>query len=273
MSRFWSPLVERLSPYTPGEQADARRFLKLNTNESPFAPSPEVLRAICEAANADLRLYPEPGSDRLRSAISRTYGVPAESIFVGNGADEVLAHAFCAFFKQDAPILLPDVTYAFYETYCSLYDIRYRTIALDEDFRIDLESYSAPNGGIIFANPNSPTSRAVSRQAVEGLLETNRELLDRAATGASAPSPAGSIVIPPVAIDPTAIIEHSIVGPHVSIAARAVVRHAVVRDSIVNEDAVVEQILLEGSVIGENALVRGNFRHLNVGDSSEVRMG
>jgi len=87
MSRFWSPLVERLSPYTPGEQADARRFLKLNTNESPFAPSPEVLRAICEAANADLRLYPEPGSDRLRSAISRTYGVPAESIFVGNGAD------------------------------------------------------------------------------------------------------------------------------------------------------------------------------------------
>ena len=106
----------------------------------------------------------------------------------------------------------------------------------------------------------------------ETLLETNRELLDRANGTATAIAP-GSIIIPPVAIDPSAVIEHSIVGPHASIAARAVVREALVRNSIVNEDAVVEQILLEGSVIGENALVRGNFRHLNVGDSSEVRMG
>jgi glucose-1-phosphate thymidylyltransferase len=107
----------------------------------------------------------------------------------------------------------------------------------------------------------------------ETLLETNRELLDRAGANGSDAVAAGSIVIPPVAIDPAAVIERSIVGPHVSIAARAVVREAVVRNSIVNEDAVVEQILLEGSVIGENALVRGNFRRLNVGDSSEVRMG
>jgi glucose-1-phosphate thymidylyltransferase len=106
----------------------------------------------------------------------------------------------------------------------------------------------------------------------ETLLETNRELLDRANGTAAAIAP-GSIIIPPVAIDPSAVIERSIVGPHASIAARAVVREALVRNSIVNEDAVVEQILLEGSVIGENALVRGNFRHLNVGDSSEVRMG
>lgn len=106
----------------------------------------------------------------------------------------------------------------------------------------------------------------------ETLLLTNRELLDRA-NGTATAVPPGSIVIPPVAIDPSAVIEHSIVGPHASIAARAVVREALVRNSIVNEDAVVEQILLEGSVIGENALVRGNFRHLNVGDSSEVRMG
>lgn len=107
----------------------------------------------------------------------------------------------------------------------------------------------------------------------ETLLETNRELLDLRGTPADAVSPPGVVIIPPVAIDPTAVIEHSIVGPHASIAARAVVREAVVRNSIVNQDAVVEQILLEGSVIGENALVRGNFRHLNVGDSSEVRMG
>jgi glucose-1-phosphate thymidylyltransferase len=107
----------------------------------------------------------------------------------------------------------------------------------------------------------------------ETLLETNRELLDHPTRPATPSQHPGAVVIPPVAIDPTAVIEHSIVGPHVSIAARAVVREAVVRNSIVNEDAVVEQILLEGSVIGENALVRGNFRHLNVGDSSEVRMG
>ncbi len=107
----------------------------------------------------------------------------------------------------------------------------------------------------------------------ETLLETNRDLLDRPTVPLPVPKANGSIVVPPVAIDPTAVIEHSIVGPHVSIAARAVVREAVVRDSIVNEDAVVEQILLSGSVIGDNALVKGNFRHLNVGDSSEVRMG
>ncbi len=107
----------------------------------------------------------------------------------------------------------------------------------------------------------------------ETLLETNRELLDLRGSPADAVMPPGAVIIPPVAIDPTAVIEHAIIGPHASIAARAVVREAVVRNSIVNEDAVVEQIQLEGSVIGENALVRGNFRHLNVGDSSEVRMG
>ena len=106
----------------------------------------------------------------------------------------------------------------------------------------------------------------------ETLLETNRELLD-VKGDAPGPAPAGSVIVPPVAIDPTAVIEHSIIGPHVSIAARAVVRESVVKNSIVNEDAVVEQTLLEGSVIGENALVTGTFRHLNVGDSSEVRLG
>lgn len=107
----------------------------------------------------------------------------------------------------------------------------------------------------------------------ETLLETNRELLERPGAQLGKQDWPSAVIIPPVAIAPTAVIEHSIIGPHASIAARAVVRDAVVRNSIVNEDAVVEKILLEGSVIGENALVSGNFRHLNVGDSSEVRMG
>ncbi|MGH7725834.1 MAG: sugar phosphate nucleotidyltransferase [Candidatus Eiseniibacteriota bacterium] len=107
----------------------------------------------------------------------------------------------------------------------------------------------------------------------ETLLETNRDLLELRPPLNGVKAPAGTVFVPPVAVDPSAVIESSIVGPHVSIAARAVVREAVVRNSIVNQDAVVEQILLEGSVIGENALVRGTYRHLNVGDSSEVRMG
>jgi len=107
----------------------------------------------------------------------------------------------------------------------------------------------------------------------ETLLETNRDLLERKAEPPPARSFKDTVIVPPVAIDPTAEVSHSIVGPHVSIAARAVVREAIVRDAIVNQDAVVEQVLLEGSVIGDNALVRGTFRHLNVGDSSEVRMG
>ena len=107
----------------------------------------------------------------------------------------------------------------------------------------------------------------------ETLLETNRELLVLKGPPTPAVAPEGTVFVPPVAVDPSAVIERSIIGPYVSIAARAVVREAIVRDSIVNEDAVVEQILLDGSVIGEHALVRGTFRHLNVGDSSEVRMG
>ena len=107
----------------------------------------------------------------------------------------------------------------------------------------------------------------------ETLLETNRDLLDMAGPKAVPPPREGVVFVPPVAIDPSAVIERAIVGPHVSIASRAVVRDSIVLNSIVNEDAVVEHILLEGSVIGDNAHVRGNYRHLNVGDSSEVRMG
>lgn len=107
----------------------------------------------------------------------------------------------------------------------------------------------------------------------ETLLLTNRELLELKGPPTPFVATEGTVIVQPVAIDPSAVIERSIVGPFVSIAARAVVREAIVRDSIVNEDAVVEQILLDGSVIGGSALVRGTYRHLNVGDSSEVRMG
>jgi histidinol-phosphate aminotransferase len=144
MSRFWSKVVHDLTPYVPGEQPKLANLVKLNTNESPYPPSPKVLAAI-QAELADgatrLRLYPDPNADLLKSAIARHHGVAANQIFVGNGSDEVLAHIFMALLKHPAPILFPDITYSFYPVYCGLYDVAYRTVPpgrgfLDQSFRL-----------------------------------------------------------------------------------------------------------------------------------------
>src|ERR1700747_1372453 len=122
MSRFWSPVVHRLSPYVPGEQPKQDGIVKLNTNENPFQPSPRVLAAIASAAER-LRRYPDPRAPPLREAIAARYDVAAEQVFVGNGSDEVLAHTFQALLKHEAPLLFPDITYSFYPVYCGLYGI------------------------------------------------------------------------------------------------------------------------------------------------------
>src|SRR5260364_401669 len=123
-SRFWSSVVHNLSPYVPGEQPKIDGLIKLNTNENPYPPSPRALAAI--AATADrLRLYPDPRATALREAIATRYGVSSDEVFVGNGSDEVLAHAFPALLKHDAPLLFPDITYSFYPVYCRLYGVRY----------------------------------------------------------------------------------------------------------------------------------------------------
>ena len=132
MSRFWSRLTHDLMPYTPGEQPRMDGLIKLNTNESPFGPSPRVLEALRAEATADLRLYPDPQSSALRSALAAYHGVKPEQVFVGNGSDEVLAHVFAGLLKQDQPLLFPDITYSFYPTYCRLFGITYETPALDQ---------------------------------------------------------------------------------------------------------------------------------------------
>ncbi len=174
MSRFWSPEVRELTPYVPGEQP-RERLIKLNTNENPYPPAPGVEQALRNYPADHLRLYPDPDATALRDALAKEYGVDTEQVFVGNGSDEVLALAFQAFFRQDKPLLMPSITYSFYPVYCRLYGIKSRTLALDDDWQVPLEAMHTDNGGIIFANPNAPTGHGHGRDAIDRLLERNRD--------------------------------------------------------------------------------------------------
>jgi histidinol-phosphate aminotransferase len=175
VSRFWSPLVHDLEPYIPGEQPKIADLIKLNTNENPYGPSPKVLDALQQGINDDLRLYPDPDSSKLKKTIADYYNVETHQVFVGNGSDEVLAHIFNALFQHDAPLLFPDITYSFYPVYCQLYRIDYQTIPLTQQFEIDINDYQQKNGGIIFPNPNAPTSRLLVLDEIEKLLQSNTE--------------------------------------------------------------------------------------------------
>jgi histidinol-phosphate aminotransferase len=175
MSKYWSELVRGLSPYVPGEQPKLTNLVKLNTNENPYPPSPAVLEAIRAEVGEGLRRYPDPTSARLVEAAARFYGVPSEFVFAGNGSDEVLAHVFHAFFGRPGEVLFPDVTYSFYPVYAALYRLPYRQIPLDDSLGICLADYVGPNAGIIFPNPNAPTSRALPLSELEELLARNTE--------------------------------------------------------------------------------------------------
>jgi len=174
MSRFWSTTIRALQPYVPGEQPKLPKLVKLNTNEHPYGPSPRVLDALRGEIGDTLRLYPDPESTRLREAIAAFYGdIEPRQVFVGNGSDEVLAHAFLALLKHDKPILFPDISYSFYPVYCGLYGIDYRTVPLDEAYVLRVADYTQPNGGIVIANPNAPTGRALPLADIEALLLAN----------------------------------------------------------------------------------------------------
>lgn len=175
MSKFWSDIVHKLTPYVPGEQPKLTNLVKLNTNENPYGPSPKVIEALKAEAADSLRLYPDPNSDALKAAIAHTYHLMPNQIFVGNGSDEVLAHVFQALLKHDKPLLFPDITYSFYPVYCGLYSIPFQTIPLAEDFSINIDDYAQPNGGIIFPNPNAPTGIPLSLAQIEELLQRNTE--------------------------------------------------------------------------------------------------
>lgn len=170
MSRFWSPIVHQLTPYVAGEQPRLHDLIKLNTNENPYGPSPLVLTAIAAEATDSLRLYPDPTAQQLRTTIAASYGLDQSYIFVGNGSDEVLAHAFQALLKHDAPLLFPDITYSFYPSYCRLYGIDFEEIALNEMMSVGISDYRRNCGAIILPNPNAPTGIALPLSEIERLL-------------------------------------------------------------------------------------------------------
>ena len=174
MSKYWGDIVEKLAPYTPGEQPKDLDLLKLNTNENPFGPSPNVLKEITKNCNGLLRLYPDPESLELRSALASYHNLPEESVFISNGSDESLAFIFLGLLKKNKPVLFPDITYSFYPVYCQLYEIEYKQIPLDQHFNINLDEYLIDNGGIIFPNPNAPTGISKSFKDIEALLVNNK---------------------------------------------------------------------------------------------------
>lgn len=171
MNEFWSDCIRSLEPYSPGEQPANAQLIKLNTNENPYPPSPEVMNALHSAVNADLRLYPDPDGKALKRTIAEVHGIAEANVFLGNGSDEVLAHAFLALLKHEQPILFPDISYSFYPVYCSLYEIEYSAVPLDETFHVNVRDYARPNGGVVLPNPNAPTGIAIGLAQLRSLVE------------------------------------------------------------------------------------------------------
>lgn len=177
MSRYWSAVVHGLTPYVPGEQPRLANLVKLNTNENPYGPGAKVLAAISAANTDDLRLYPDPTALELRRAIAAHHGVKVEEVFVGNGSDEVLAHAFMALLKHQRPLAFPDISYSFYPVYCGLYGIAAHGVPLAEDFSIRVDDYiTADIGAAIFPNPNAPTGIALPLAEVERLVAARPDI-------------------------------------------------------------------------------------------------
>ena len=169
--------VRKVVPYTPGEQPGGK-VIKLNTNECPYPPSPEVIKALKEFDHDALRKYPDPVCGELISALASYYGLGEDEVFVGVGSDDVLSMCFLTFFSGKDPILFPDITYSFYDVWAEVYGIPYKTIPLREDFSIDPADYKGiKNGGIVIANPNAPTGVAESLDVIEDIVSANPDVM------------------------------------------------------------------------------------------------
>ena len=174
MSRFFSSRYAGLTPYTPGEQPQERKYIKLNTNESPFPPSSGVLKAVSEETQR-LQLYSDPESRLLREALAKHYNLQTEQLLVGNGSDELLNFAFMAFCDENRPAFFPDITYGFYPVYASLNHIPYQEIPLREDLSFSFEDIPDGKGTVFLANPNAPTGIAKSAAEIEQLLQKRQD--------------------------------------------------------------------------------------------------
>lgn len=168
--------IRKVEPYVPGEQPQ-HKVIKLNTNENPYPPAPGVKDALLNLDVERMRLYPDPTAGNLVHTLAEYYGVKDEQVFVGVGSDDVLAMCFLTFFNSDKPILFPDITYSFYKVWAELYRIPYECPALNDEFRIVKEDYYKDNGGVIFPNPNAPTSIYENLEFVEDILKHNQDVI------------------------------------------------------------------------------------------------
>ncbi|WP_445491197.1 histidinol-phosphate transaminase [Niallia sp. 03133] len=173
MNQYWNELVKKLDPYVPGEQPKDKSYVKLNTNENPYPPSPYVLEAMKQAVDEQLRLYPDPNCDQLREKIAEHFHLSSDQVFVGNGSDEVLGFSFMSFFSPERPVLFADITYSFYKVYANLCDLQVNLIPLEDDFSLPVSSFCKPNGGVVIPNPNAPTGQLLSLAAIKTILDSN----------------------------------------------------------------------------------------------------
>lgn len=173
MSRYLTPTLAGLSPYTPGEQPQDQQYIKLNTNESPYPPSPAVVAAVNAAEVEKLRLYSDPACAQLLAAAAEYHGLSPDEIMPGNGSDENLFFALRAFCDERHPLAYADVTYGCYSVWCNLMHIPSHILPLEADFSIDPTKYYGLNETIVIANPNAPTGLALPRSAIEGILKAN----------------------------------------------------------------------------------------------------
>ena len=172
MSRFFSEKFANLTPYTPGEQPKDTQYVKLNTNESPFPPSPNALKMAAEAAE-NLQLYSDPECRDLVKKAAEIFGVEADEILFTNGSDEILNFAFMAYCDDSHPVVFPDISYGFYKVFAALNGIPYEQIPLAEDFAIRPEDYYGLNKTIVIANPNAPTGLVLTYEQIERIVKTN----------------------------------------------------------------------------------------------------
>lgn len=170
---YWSRRIRSLEPYVPGEQPRDRRYVKLNTNENPYPPSPRVQEAIAAVDLSELRLYPDPECMELRSTLAGLYGLQPEQAFVGNGSDEVLAFCFLAFMDEDTPAVFPDITYSFYPVYGKFFQNNCRIVPVNEDYTIPLEKLMLDDGTVVLTNPNAPTGIGLPLEQVRRVVEAN----------------------------------------------------------------------------------------------------
>lgn len=183
MSRFLNEKYRNLIPYTPGEQPQAQRLIKLNTNENPYGPSPKAAARISREEIGKLMLYPDPEAAELTEAVSEYYSVEKERVFVGNGSDEILAFSFMAFQGANRKIYYPSVSYGFYPVYSDIFGAAACPVPLAEDLTINPADYKNLDGMIVIANPNAPTGLTLETEEILEILDTNRNnpvLIDEA---------------------------------------------------------------------------------------------